>query len=236
MAEVNSTSSSTQGQSVTDIYNPKNSNVTDKGTRIVKKGQDMDKNAFLKILAAELSNQDPDNAKDGTEYVSQMAQWTNLEQMTNLNSRMTLTGANSFIGKNVTFKDTDYQGNPINGLVTNVTKNGDDVELKVLVGQEKDSNGNLVDSYKEFNLDDVTAINDDINSLVNTAQNATNNFLNASALIGKTVEINEQDSNKNNYTGEVKGISKDSSGIKVKVQVGQNDVKEFPFDEVISVK
>ncbi|MDI9219152.1 flagellar biosynthesis protein FlgD, partial [Clostridium tertium] len=32
---------------------------TDRGTQIVKPGQDMDKNAFLTILSAELSNMDP---------------------------------------------------------------------------------------------------------------------------------------------------------------------------------
>ncbi|MCX7695801.1 MAG: hypothetical protein N2Z71_08875 [Caloramator sp.] len=48
----------------------------------------LDKNAFLKILTVQLSNQDPLNAKDNTEYVAQMAQFSALEQMQNLNSTM----------------------------------------------------------------------------------------------------------------------------------------------------
>ena len=60
------------------------SRATDKGTPIIKTGSELDKNSFLKILTAELSNQDPQNAKDSTEYVAQMAQFAGLEQMTNL--------------------------------------------------------------------------------------------------------------------------------------------------------
>lgn len=48
----------------------------------------LDKNAFLKILTVQLSNQDPLNAKDNTEYIAQMAQFSSLEQMQNLNSTM----------------------------------------------------------------------------------------------------------------------------------------------------
>jgi flagellar basal-body rod modification protein FlgD len=39
---------------------------------------------FLKILAAELQNQDPLNAGDSTQYLQQMLQFTSLEQMENL--------------------------------------------------------------------------------------------------------------------------------------------------------
>ena len=46
---------------------------TDLGTPIVKPGSDLDKNAFLKILAAELANQDPTADVDSTKYVSQLA-------------------------------------------------------------------------------------------------------------------------------------------------------------------
>lgn len=46
------------------------------------------KDGFLKLLAAELQNQDPMNSKDNTEYVAQMAQFSALEQMQNLNKSM----------------------------------------------------------------------------------------------------------------------------------------------------
>ncbi|WP_258921671.1 flagellar hook capping FlgD N-terminal domain-containing protein [Heyndrickxia coagulans] len=55
---------------------------TASGTRTGSKT--LDKNAFLKILIAQLQNQDPTNPMDDTQFVSQMAQFSSLEQMTNL--------------------------------------------------------------------------------------------------------------------------------------------------------
>lgn len=47
-----------------------------------------DKDTFLRILTTQLSNQDPMNAGDNTQYIAQMAQFSSLEQMQNLNSTM----------------------------------------------------------------------------------------------------------------------------------------------------
>lgn len=46
------------------------------------------KDAFLKMLIAQLQNQDPLNPMDGTAFVAQMAQFSALEQMQNLNDTM----------------------------------------------------------------------------------------------------------------------------------------------------
>lgn len=224
---------STSNQSLLDKINQATSTQTSKGTTIVKPGQEMDKNAFLKILSAELSNQDPNNAKDGTEYVAQMAQFSGLEQMANLNSSTRLSGANSLIGKVITLAKYDENGNLYSGQVKNVVKSGDDIQLNVAVGKVKDSNGNLVDSIQKFSMDDITNI-ENASDVSNSVDNSAN-LLNAAALIGKTVEVNEKDSNNNNYIGLVKGVSRDAQGIKVNVQIGEGQTKEFPFDEVTSV-
>lgn len=230
---MSTTVSSTDTQSLLEKINQANATKTSRGTRIVKSGEDMDKNAFLKILSAELSNQDPQNAKDGTEFVAQMAQFAGLEQMANLNSSMRLTGANSLIGKEVTLRKYDQSGNLYSGQVKNVVKSGDEIKINVAVGKEKDANGNIVDKYEEFSLNDVTQIKE-TSSALNSASNS-NNLLNAAAIIGKTVEIDEKDSNDKNYTGVVKGILRDTEGIKVNVQIGEGQTKEFSFDEVIRI-
>lgn len=46
------------------------------------------KDAFLKMLIAQLRHQDPLNPMDGTAFVAQLAQFSSLEQLTNLNEAM----------------------------------------------------------------------------------------------------------------------------------------------------
>jgi len=46
---------------------------------------DLDKDAFLRLLTTQLSNQDPLNPTEDREFIAQMAQFSSLEQMQNLN-------------------------------------------------------------------------------------------------------------------------------------------------------
>lgn len=94
----------------------------------------LDKNAFMKILMAEVSNQDPTSQNnDPTQYISQLAQFSSLEQMTNLNNTMTLTSALNLIGATVQLNQTDSSGNYISGVVKSVSKSGDDITLNMQV-------------------------------------------------------------------------------------------------------
>jgi flagellar basal-body rod modification protein FlgD len=43
----------------------------------------VDKNMFLQLLVAQLQNQDPLNPSDGTQFVTQLAQFQQLEQTVN---------------------------------------------------------------------------------------------------------------------------------------------------------
>lgn len=133
---------------------------TSRGTPIRKPGQEMDKNAFLRILSAELANQDPMNAKDGTEFVSQMAQFSSLEQMANLNSTMRFTGAASLINKGVMLNRIDENGNLYMGKVTGVSKDGDNIKINVLVGEGKDENGQPIGIIKQFKIEDIIELID----------------------------------------------------------------------------
>jgi flagellar basal-body rod modification protein FlgD len=48
----------------------------------------MDKDAFLRLLVTQLKNQDPLKPADNTEFVAQLAQFSSLEGITNLNTSM----------------------------------------------------------------------------------------------------------------------------------------------------
>jgi flagellar basal-body rod modification protein FlgD len=126
---------------------------TENGTRIVKSGSEMDKNAFLRILTAELSNQNPDNAKDSTQYVAQMAQFSSLEQMTNLNNTMSFMGASTLIGKSIKLNSLDEAGMQYTGIVKGTNKDGSAIILNV----EIDKNGQK--EIMEFPYENVAQVN-----------------------------------------------------------------------------
>ncbi len=69
---------------------------------------------FLKLMVAQLRNQDPMNPTDSTQFLAQTAQFTSLEKMDELakQSSQALSaqmafGASSLVGKAVTYTGTD---------------------------------------------------------------------------------------------------------------------------------
>lgn len=83
----------------------------------------MDKEAFLKLLVAQMKYQDPLEPTSNTEYVSQYATFSQVEQLQNMASSMDLMRASSMVGKLVTVEATDNSGNAkqIQGTVEYVT-------------------------------------------------------------------------------------------------------------------
>ena len=68
------------------------------------KSGDLDKEAFLQLLVTQMKYQDPLEPTDNTEYVSQLATFSELEQMTNLVASSDLTRASQLVGQYVTVK------------------------------------------------------------------------------------------------------------------------------------
>jgi len=84
------------------------------------------KDDFLNMLIAQLQNQDPLNPTDGTEFTAQLAQFSSLEQLSNINDNLQNMGqfqaslidsqAVSYIGKEITAKGNSVQlesGRPV---------------------------------------------------------------------------------------------------------------------------
>ena len=88
---------------------------TENGTYVYDSATTTDKDLFLKMLVAQMTNQDPFNTQDPSQYITQLAQFNSLEQMMQLNDSMeflvnlnnamlvnnAMGSAASLIGKNV---------------------------------------------------------------------------------------------------------------------------------------
>lgn len=74
----------------------------------------LDKDAFLQLLVAQMKYQDPLEPTSNTEYISQFATFSELEQMQNMSASMDLFRASSLVGETVLLKVTDSEGRTTN--------------------------------------------------------------------------------------------------------------------------
>lgn len=111
---------------------------------------DMGKDSFLKLLITQMRHQDPTQPMQDREFISQMAQFSALEQMTNINTAIQTLNrsaksneAYSLLGRRVeAFNQTDGTRN--DGIVTKVYFRDNEVRLKV--------------NNREVNLSDIHAV------------------------------------------------------------------------------
>jgi flagellar basal-body rod modification protein FlgD len=75
-------------------------------------------NDFLKLMIAQLQSQDPLQPANTNEYISELAQFTQVEQITNLANASELSGAVQLIGRTVSYNGPD--GLPAGGKVESV--------------------------------------------------------------------------------------------------------------------
>ncbi len=61
----------------------------EKTSTVTTSNSGLGKDEFLKILMTQVQNQDPLNPVDDKEFISQMATFSSLEQMMNMNKTMT---------------------------------------------------------------------------------------------------------------------------------------------------
>lgn len=95
---------------------------------------ELGRDAFLQLLMTQMQYQDPLNPMDNTEFVAQLAQFSALEQMTNLYKSTAYTQGLSMIGKNVTatiYDDSTMEYKYIDGTVDSVSVKNGNIYLKV---------------------------------------------------------------------------------------------------------
>lgn len=157
------------------------------------------KDDFLKILVAQMGNQNPMEPTSDTDFIAQLAQFSALEQMQSLNAGFMRSQAYSLIGKTVYVARPAEDGSGeevICGRVDGVVRQ-DGIDY-LMVGQEL------------YAVSEVTGVIDD------TAANAMEQqILQSSGLIGKTVtaSIKDEDGEVTTVVGEVEKIIVDNGEI-----------------------
>lgn len=159
------------------------------------------KDDFMKLLIAQLQNQDPTNPMKDNEFIAQMAQFSALEQTMNLTkafekfaesqNQSQLIQYNSFVGKEIKWhkvaEEPDEDGKPVitegTGTITSI----------------KYVNGSVV-----FTMDDGQELSPGNISEVLSGGMNSNSLVEASMLIGKTVGYLDGETEK---TGTVTSVS-----------------------------
>ncbi len=106
-------------------------------------GEGLDRDSFLQLLVLQLQNQDPMEPVDNSQMLAQLAQFTSLEQMNNLNEnfvdlsgnvdQLNFISGSSMLGRQV--RGIDLDGKPRQGRVDGIHLDGSVVVLSVDGGQ-----------------------------------------------------------------------------------------------------
>lgn len=167
-----------------------------------KTGSDvLGKDDFLKILMAQLQNQDPSSPMEDKDFIAQMATFSSLEQMTNMNTTLEsflkmqeqsqMISYNAFIGKEVSWHKVSE------------TESENDVPV-IEEGTGKVASIQFKDNSVNFILEDGTKLTPANISQVNETSKE-NAMLQASMMIGKTVTY--LDADKKEHIASIQSVS-----------------------------
>ena len=123
--------------------------------------QTLGKDDFLKLLVTQLQNQDPLNPTDSTEFVSQLAQFSSLEQLSNVNENLKVVQlfdqsinnaqAVNFVGKTIKASGSMFE-----------LGSGETHEIQYQLGEDADAvyvsiYNSFGEAIKKIEMDQMTA-------------------------------------------------------------------------------
>lgn len=177
----------------------------------------LNKDAFLNLLVTQLRYQNPLEPMDDKEFISQMAQFSSLEQAQNTNKIAKFNSAYGMVGKMISATMSGETGEleDIAGIVESVRISGDEAYL-------------VVDS-KEVPYESVNEITEVINAIEQNQIILQNTRFNmAYSMLGKIVKAKKDNVE---ISGTVEGIKSVNGSIKL--IVGEN---QLSLDEVYEIR
>jgi flagellar basal-body rod modification protein FlgD len=130
-------------------------NMTTTNTKKTQQQNQMDKDLFMQILTTQLRNQDPTQPMEDREMIAQMAQFSTLEQISNLNQafnqfmasqQVDISRYSTMMNKEVSWTD-NVTGQQESGVVKGIIKKDD--QFYYQVNDEEIPVGNII-SAKEI--------------------------------------------------------------------------------------
>lgn len=192
MADVSSVASSSQ-KTIEQIIEEQA-----KKTENTRNTGELGKDDFLKLLITQVQHQDPMNPASDTDFIAQMAQFSALEQMQNLNTSFSFSKGFSLIGKYVSAQNTNAdtgETSYISGRVESARMNSGKVYVIV--------NG------QEVNVDQITDVAD---TALDSANGSISDYSGLIGMLG-SAWITNDDNKKGTIEGIISSVEKETDGI-----------------------
>ena len=119
------------------IDNSKNDGNISSTTKNDKSNSSLDVNDFLQLLVAQMQYQDPLEPTDNTQYIAQMATFTQVEATTEMGNKVEQQMASSLVGKSVIMKTNESSS----GMIAGKVNYWENIDGKIYLG----INGKLYD-------------------------------------------------------------------------------------------
>lgn len=159
-------------------------------------GGSLGKDAFLQLLVTQMKYQDPLDPQDNSEYVAQLATFSQLEEMQNMSNTMQISQASSLVGETVIMRTKSN----VTGEITYVAGTVDFVSIE-------SNKAYLSINGNKYSIDDLDKVVDDaywksyLESLENGSSNNTSGSTNGSSGATEGTTEGDKDSSQDKTEG-----------------------------------
>jgi flagellar basal-body rod modification protein FlgD len=128
-----------------------------------RESQELDKDAFLKLMMTQLQYQDPLDPMDNTQYIAQMAQFSSVEQLSNIASTMEKNNTLTTTMSNQIFdlsKLIESMNENMTGVIENTASSDDEIAQNKAILDELMKLNESMEAY--MSSQDASVSNEDI--------------------------------------------------------------------------